>query len=183
MFTMEEAVQTASIKLLRELITAGGLSHAGIVEKSELREQALRACSTASPAASSLIRKIIGTEALPALFKQLEALELSTETRKAHTSSLNATVHELKLNTEQLKAVETQRVLRGAAGPTISVCVLTESLQGDASSGAERNMAYEKADALLETLPALFDQLKALELSSETRKAHTSTLNTIVHAS
>ena len=42
---------------------------------------------------------------LPALFNQLEALELSTKTRKAHTSALAATVHELKLNAEQLKAV------------------------------------------------------------------------------
>ena len=43
--------------------------------------------------------------ALPALFEHLAAFELSPETREAHTSSLNATVHELKLNTEQLKAV------------------------------------------------------------------------------
>ena len=42
---------------------------------------------------------------LPALFNQLEALELSTKTRKAHTIALDAIVHELKLNTEQLKAV------------------------------------------------------------------------------
>ena len=42
---------------------------------------------------------------LPALFDQLKALELSSETRKAHTSTLNTIVHELKLNTEQLKAV------------------------------------------------------------------------------
>jgi hypothetical protein len=45
---------------------------------------------------------------LPALFTQLEALELSPKTRKAHTIALDAIVHELKLNTdsEQLKAVE-----------------------------------------------------------------------------
>jgi hypothetical protein len=42
---------------------------------------------------------------LPALFTQLEALELSPKTRKAHTIALDAIVHELKLNTEQLKAV------------------------------------------------------------------------------
>ena len=37
---------------------------------------------------------------LPALFTQLEALELSPKTRKAHTIALDAIVHELKLNTE-----------------------------------------------------------------------------------
>ena len=46
---------------------------------------------------------------LHALFNQLEALELSTKTRKAHTSALAAIVHELKLNTEQLKAVGNER--------------------------------------------------------------------------
>jgi GGDEF domain-containing protein len=42
---------------------------------------------------------------LPALFEHLEGFELKPETREAHTSSLNTIVHELKLNTEQLKAV------------------------------------------------------------------------------
>jgi GGDEF domain-containing protein len=42
---------------------------------------------------------------LPALFEKLDALELGLETRKAHTSALGAIVHEVKLNSEQLKAV------------------------------------------------------------------------------
>ena len=42
---------------------------------------------------------------LPDLFKQLKTLELSPETRKAHTSVLETLVHELKLSEEQLKAV------------------------------------------------------------------------------
>ena len=61
---MEAFVETASIKLLRELITAGGLSYAGIVEKSELRELALRACGTVPPAALSSLMSDAGTEAL-----------------------------------------------------------------------------------------------------------------------
>ena len=61
---MEVVVKTASIKVLRELITAGGLSYAGIVEKSELRELALRACSTVPPAALSSLISDAGTEAL-----------------------------------------------------------------------------------------------------------------------
>ena len=42
---------------------------------------------------------------LSALLKNLDTLEISPKTREAHTSALNAIVHELKLNTEQLKAV------------------------------------------------------------------------------
>ena len=42
---------------------------------------------------------------LPALLKNLDTLEINPKTREAHTSALNAIVHELKLNTEQLKAV------------------------------------------------------------------------------
>ena len=61
---MEAVVETASIKVLRELITAGGLSYTGIVEKSELRELALRACSTAPAEALSSLMKDAGTEAL-----------------------------------------------------------------------------------------------------------------------
>ena len=61
---MEALVKTASIKLLRELITAGGLSDAGIVEKSELRELAVRACGTAPSAALASLMQDAGTEAL-----------------------------------------------------------------------------------------------------------------------
>ena len=43
--------------------------------------------------------------ALPALLENLDTLEISPKTREAHTSALSAIVHELKLNTEQLKAV------------------------------------------------------------------------------
>ena len=46
---------------------------------------------------------------LPALFDQLKALELSPETRKAHTTALDAIMRELKLSTEQLKAVGNKR--------------------------------------------------------------------------
>ena len=61
---MEALVNTASIKLLRELIAAGGLSDAGIVEKSELRELAVRACGTAPSAALASLMQDAGTEAL-----------------------------------------------------------------------------------------------------------------------
>ena len=46
---------------------------------------------------------------LPALFDQLKALELSPETRKAHTTALDAIMRELKLSAEQLKAVGNER--------------------------------------------------------------------------
>ena len=42
---------------------------------------------------------------LPALLKDLDTLEISAKTRKAHTLALSAIVHELKLGMEQLKAV------------------------------------------------------------------------------
>ena len=61
---MEALVNTASIKLLRELIAAGGLSDAGIVEKSELRELAVRACGTAPSASLASLMQDAGTEAL-----------------------------------------------------------------------------------------------------------------------
>ena len=42
---------------------------------------------------------------LPALLNHLKTLELSPETREAHTSVLRDTVHELKLNSQQLMDV------------------------------------------------------------------------------
>ena len=42
---------------------------------------------------------------LSALLKNLDTLEISPKTRKAHTSALSAIVHELKLSTQQLKDV------------------------------------------------------------------------------